>query len=182
MSKLACLWLLPLLAGLVACSGGGSKPQTGTTIELERIAFDLPAGWESQPPSSNMRAAQATIPGDAGAGQFAVFFFGEGQGGGADENIRRWISQVEFAPASDTGRQQFDAHGYLITWVDFEGTLKPAPMAGGPKEPQPNSRMLAAVVEGPGGPWFFKATGPSATLAPQRDAFIAMLESIRAKQ
>jgi hypothetical protein len=174
-------WSLLVLAIFVACTSDSSKPQTGTTIELERIAFELPAGWEAQTPGSKMRAAQANIPGEAGTAQLAVFFFGEGQGGGADENIRRWISQVDFPPGSSTDRQQFDAHGYLVTWVDFEGTLKPAPMAGGPKEPQPSSRLLGAVVEGPGGPWFFKATGPSATLASQRDAFIAMLESIRGK-
>jgi hypothetical protein len=171
-------WILLGLVGIVACTGGSSKPQTGKRVELERISFQLPAGWEAEPPSSKMRVAQATIPAESGAAQFAVFFFGEGQGGSADENIRRWISQVEFAAGSATGRQQFDSHGYLVTWVDFEGTLKPAPMSGGPKEPQPSSRLLGAVVEGPGGPWFFKATGPSATLAPQRDAFIAMLESI----
>jgi hypothetical protein len=54
-------------------------------------------------------------------------------------------------------------------------------MSGGPAEAQPNSRLLGAVVEGPGGPWFFKATGPSATLGAQRDAFLAMLESLRAR-
>jgi hypothetical protein len=148
---------------------------------LERIAFQLPPGWTQEAPSSTMRVAQASIPGEAGAAQLAVFHFGEGKGGGAEENIRRWISQIEFAPGSHTGREQFDASGFLITWVNFEGTLKPAPMSGGPSEAQPDSRLLGAVVEGPGGPWFFKATGPSATLASQQDAFLAMLESVRAK-
>ncbi len=180
MRDLAGCWWLLVLAGILACSGGSSKP-TGKTIELDRIRFELPAGWEAQPPSSKMRVAQVTISGEAGAAQLGVFFFGEGQGGSADENIRRWIGQVEFAPGSSTGRQQFDAHGYTVTWVDFEGTLQPAPMTGGPAEPQPGSRLLGAIVEGPGGPWFFKVTGPSATVAPQRDAFIAMLESVRAK-
>jgi hypothetical protein len=166
---------------LVACAGGKSQPQGGKPIELDRIAFQLPAGWESQAPASKMRVAQATIPGAAGAAELAVFFFGEGQGGSAEQNIRRWISQLEFAPGSSTGRQQFDVGGMLVTWVDFEGTLKPNPMSGGPAEAQPGSRLLGAVVEGPGGPWFFKATGPSATLAAQRDAFIAMLESLRAR-
>lgn len=168
--------LLVLIAG---CTGG--KLPAGKTVELEKIAFELPAGWESEAPSSKMRVAQAKIPGEGGEAQFAVFFFGEGQGGGAEENIRRWISQIEFAPGSSTGREQFDAQGFLITWVNFEGTLKPSPMSGGPTEAQPNSRLLGAVVEGPGGPWFFKATGPSATLASQRDAFIQMLSSIRGK-
>ena len=44
---------------------------------------------------------------------------------------------------------------------------------------QPGSRLLGAVVEGEGGPWFFKATGPDATLAPQRLPFRGMLQRAR---
>jgi hypothetical protein len=172
-------WPALLLAVVVACTD--DKPPAGKTIELDRIAFDLPAGWRAEEPSSKMRVAQAKIPGAEAPAELAVFYFGEGKGGGAEENIRRWISQIEFAPGSSTGREQFDSQGYLITWVNFEGTLKASPLSGGPTAPQPGSRLLGAVVEGPGGPWFFKATGPSATLAPQRDAFIQMLSSIRAK-
>jgi hypothetical protein len=167
---------------LMLIAGCTREQSPGKTIELEKIAFELPPGWQAETPSSKMRVAQATIPGDGGgAGQLAVFYFGEGQGGGVEENIRRWISQIEFAPGSSTGREQFDAQGFLVTWVNFEGTLKASPMSGGPNEPQTNARLLGAVVEGPGGPWFFKATGPSTTIAPQRDAFIQMLESIRAR-
>jgi hypothetical protein len=54
-------------------------------------------------------------------------------------------------------------------------------MGMGSSSPQPGFRLLGAVVEGPGGPWFFKATGPDATLGPQKDAFVAMLKSVRAK-
>lgn len=171
------LMALSLVLLAAACTGGGrSEP---TPVELDRIAFDLPAGWQREDPSSPMRAAQARIPGAAGAAELAVFHFGEGQGGSADENIRRWISQVEFGPGSSTAREQFDVRGFLVTWVDFEGTLKAGQMSGGPAQAQPGSRLLGAIVEGPGGPWFFKATGPNATLAPQRDAFLAMLESVR---
>jgi hypothetical protein len=35
------------------------------------------------------------------------------------------------------------------------------------------------VIEGSGGPWFVKATGPDKTLAPQRDAFFSLLKSVR---
>jgi hypothetical protein len=52
----------------------------------------------------------------------------------------------------------------------------------GSSEAVPDARLLGAVVEGPGGPWFFKATGPDSTLGPQRDAFLAMLKSVRPKQ
>ena len=71
------------------------------------------------------------------------------------------------------------SHGVFTThWVDVEGTLKPSMMGTGPTTPQPGSRLLGAVVEGPGGPWFFKATGPAETLDAQRDAFFALLKSM----
>jgi hypothetical protein len=143
------------------------------------IDFDLPAGWQPQQPSSNMRLAQAVIPGSGGSGELAVFYFGPGGGGTVDANIERWINQMESAdhPSPET----FEANGYRVTWVDVHGTLKASSMGMGPSSEQPDSRLFGAVVEGPGGPWFFKATGPNATMEPARDAFVAMLKSVRAK-
>jgi hypothetical protein len=143
------------------------------------IDFDVPKSWQSQPPSSGMRVAQAVIPGPGGPGELAVFYFGPGGGGSVDANIQRWIEQMESPeqPKPET----FEANGYRVTWIDVRGTLKPSMMGAGPTTPQPDSRLLGAVVEGPGGPWFFKATGPDTTLTPERDAFIGMLKSVRAK-
>ena len=171
------VWVAFLLATAAGCTE--SKPPASKTVELDKIAFELPAGWESQEPSSKMRVAQARVPGEAGDADFAVFYFGEGKGGTAEENINRWANQIEFAPGSATGNEQFDTQGFLIRWVNFEGTLKAGLLMGGPTAPQPSSRLLGAVVEGPGGPWFFKATGPEATLGPQREPFLKMLRSVR---
>jgi hypothetical protein len=144
------------------------------------IDFELPTAWQSQPPSSSMRVAQAVIPGPGGPGDLAVFYFGPGSGGTAEANIQRWIEQMENAeqPKPET----FETNGYRVTWVDVRGTLKASSMGMGPAKAQPDARLFGAVIEGPGGPWFFKATGPDATLAPQRDAFVAMLKSVRPKQ
>jgi hypothetical protein len=152
----------------------GSAPQGEGDID-----FDLPEGWQSQPPSSSMRVAQAVIPGPGGPGDLAVFYFGPGGGGGVDANIERWIGQMETTERPEPER--FESNGYQVTWIDVRGTLKPSTMGTGPATAQPNARLFGAVVEGPGGPWFFKATGPEATLAPQRDAFVAMLKSVRTR-
>ena len=40
-------------------------------------------------------------------------------------------------------------------------------------------RLIGAVVEGDGGPWFFKLTGPDATLAAARGAYLEMLAGVR---
>jgi hypothetical protein len=162
----------------VGCEAN-SAPTQGTPVQLERVSFDLPTGWQQVPPSSSMRVAQASIPGPGGAAEMAVFHFGAGQGGDVEANLQRWINQVELEPGSAVQRESFESNGMRVTWVDVRGTLKPGQMGMGPSTPQPNSRLLGAVVEGDGGPWFFKATGTDATLAPQRDAFLAMLHTMK---
>jgi hypothetical protein len=126
-----------------------------------------------------MRAAQAVIDGPGGPAELAVFHFGAGQGGDIEANIQRWIAQIVPQPGTSPQRESFDGDGVRITWVDAEGTLQAGQMGMGPTTPQPNSRLLGAVVEGDGGPWFFKATGPDLTLAAQRLAFRGMLQRAR---
>ena len=143
------------------------------------IDFDLPKSWESQPPSSSMRLSQAVIPGPGGPGDFAVFYFGPSGGGGVEANIDRWIGQME---TTDPPKPEiFESGGLKVTWVDVKGTLKPGQMGMSNTTAMSDARLYGAVVEGPGGPWFFKATGPDATLGPQRDAFVTILKNVRSK-
>ena len=141
------------------------------------ITYRLPAGWNRTARSSSMRIDQAVIPGPGGTAEMAVFFFGVGGGGGVQQNLERWSSQMELTapPAQET----FESNGLTIHWMDVSGTLKASTMGMGPSTDQPNSRMFAAVVEGEGGPWFFKVTGPASTLDGQRDAFLEMLRTVR---
>jgi hypothetical protein len=143
------------------------------------IWIHLPDAWEEQTPEPGMRLAQAAIPGPGGPGQLAVFYFGEGGGGGVEANLQRWIGMMELAPGTEPHRETFESNGFRITWLDVAGTMMPSQMGMGPTEAQPDMRMLAAVVEGPRGPWFFRANGPDATMAAQRDAFVGMLKSLR---
>jgi len=180
----------PMPAGAAATSDApigpissrGTNPEAPAPGQGGSIDFDLPAKWQSQTPDTQMRLAQASIPGTGGPGQLAVFFFGPGGGGGTDANIQRWIGQMEPAPGSNPQPQTFQTgSGYKVTWVEVAGTLKASTMGTGPTADQPGARLLGAVVEGPGGPWFFKATGPDATLVGAREDFLAMLKSVRAK-
>lgn len=160
---------------------GCSRPaEPGTPMEIRGLAIELPAGWVSVPPTSPMRAAQAVIQGPGGPAELTVFHFGVGQGGDPEANIQRWLGQV--VPDAGTGpeREVFEGKsGVRITWVDVEGTLQMDRTGMGPATPVPGSRLMGAVVEGEGGPWFFKATGPDLTLAPQRLAFRGMLQRAR---
>ncbi|HEX7180823.1 MAG TPA: hypothetical protein VF756_03205 [Thermoanaerobaculia bacterium] len=163
-------------------SRGGAVPGDQAAQAGEGIDFDMPANWQSETPETSMRMAQAAIPGASGPGLLAVFYFGPGGGGGVEDNIQRWIDQMEPAPGSDLQPETFQTpNGYKVTWVDVAGVLKPSSMGMGPETAQPNSRLFGAVVEGPGGPWFFKVTGPDATLSAERENFLSMLRSVREK-
>ncbi len=160
---------------LTSRSAGGQ----GSAIVAPGAIFMMPADWIAETPSSSMRLAQARIPGPAGDGQLTAFYFGAGGGGGLESNLSRWVGQVEIDAGTEPSRAELDtASGFRVTWIEVQGTIKPSGMGMGPTEPQPGSRMLAAVVEGPQGPWYFKATGPSENLASQREAFLGMLKNV----
>ena len=154
--------------------------KAGVAAPAGSIEFDLPKGWQQQEPQSSMRLAQAAISGPGGPGEFAVFYFGEGGGGTVDANIDRWIGQMETKdrPKPETFQS---AGGLKVTWVDVKGTLKPSQMGMGPSTALSNARLYGGVVEGPGGPWFFKATGSGATLAPARAAVLALVKGVQTK-
>jgi hypothetical protein len=169
---------VPLLSGHAQESDTGTGE---TTVRAGKMRFDLPADWQREAPRGGMRLAQAQIPGTAGLGELAVFFFGEGQGGGLEANLQRWLGQVEPDPGSEPQRQSFEVGDFHVVWIDVFGTLKASGFGMGPSVDQPGSRLFGAVVEGPGGPWFFKATGPDATLDAAREDFVAMVRSVRSE-
>jgi hypothetical protein len=158
----------------------GAGPAAPGGPAAARLVFQLPAAWPSETPSSSMRLAQAKIPGRSGAdvGELAIFYFGPGGGGTPEANIERWIGQID-QPAAPPHRGEFSSHGLAVTWVEVAGTMKPSTVGMGPATARPGSRLLGAVVEGPGGPWFVKAIGPDATIAAARPAFLELLHGLR---
>lgn len=162
-------------------SGAGEKALAaeGPTVATPSFRFELPANWRREQPSSGMRLAQAVVPGPAGPGELAVFHFGAGRGGSVESNFDRWLGQLDQLAGSTPERGELSAAGFRISWIDARGTLLPSTMGSGPTTPQPGFRLLGAVVEGEGGPWFFKVTGPQTTLAAEREAFFDLLRGVR---
>ena len=151
----------------------------GSSVEVAGLHFTLPETFRSEPPASEMRLFQAAIAGDAGPAELVLFHFGAGQGGTVEANFERWLSQFERAPGAEPERGRIAADGLDVQWIAVAGTLLPSGMGMGPTTPQPGSRLLGAVVEGDGGPWFFKMTGPDATVAAAREPFLALLRGLR---
>ncbi|MEZ5398015.1 MAG: hypothetical protein R2729_00015 [Bryobacteraceae bacterium] len=144
------------------------------------ISWTAPAAWKSQG-ERPMRAATYTIPpaaSDSEPGECAVFYFGQGQGGGVDANIKRWLGQFKDAPANPQPKSK-TINGLKATTIEHAGTyMSGAPMAP-VKTPKPGYRLIGTIVEAPGGNVFFKLTGPARTVAAAQPAFDKMLAGVK---
>ncbi len=157
---------------------------SGPRAAVGGISWAEPAGWQSLG-AQGMRAASYAIPTEEGGevAEMAVFFFGPGQGGDTEANIQRWIGQFKGAgggPAEEVRRGARAINGLQVTTLEAKGAYAGAggPMMGG-GEAQPGYMMLAAIVDGPQAPVFFKLTGPEAVVEAARARFDALLESLR---
>lgn len=149
-----------------------------------RLAWEVPRDWIVEQPDSRMRVGQYRVPGAAGDGRCVVFYFGPGEGGDPSANARRWAGQFEQPDGSSSlDRMQvtlLDSTAIPVRIVELTGTYDGGMARNDePARSQPGFMLLGAIAEGPGAPWFFKLTGPEATVRPQREAFVRMLESIR---
>ena len=133
-----------------------------------------------------MRIAQYKVPateGDSEAGECVVFYFGPGQGGDTASNVARWSSQFskpQGGPAQSRVTEQ-KLGDRLVTRVEVSGTYQPGSMSFGGQtpSPRPGYMLLGAIIPGGDANWFFRCTGPEATMQSNRAAFDGLLASIR---
>jgi hypothetical protein len=159
-------------------------PPEGSGTGESALSWTVPKGWVTEAPTSPMRKAQYRVPGPGGAGECAVFYFGPGQGGDAMANAERWAGQFkkpDGSSARDAMKTSTSRVGNsTVLMVEVTGTYTGGmTMSVDPPEEQPGSMLLGAIAEGPDANWFFKFTGPEATVRAQRAAFEGMVRSLR---
>jgi hypothetical protein len=161
-------------------------PETPATSPAQAPRTDLvwqaPSTFAAETPKSRMRLASYKIPksaGDAEDGELSVFHFGSKGGGGVEANIKRWVDQFSDVPETAVKRSERTMNGLTQHIVEIESGTFSSGMPGGPKAPKKNFGMIAVVVETPHGLYFFKATGPTATLQASRSDVFAFLDSIK---
>ncbi len=167
------LTLLSLLPALAHAESAGG------------LSWKAPPGWSADAPRP-MRAATYKVPpakGETEGAECAVFYFGSGQGGGVEDNLKRWLGQFEQPdgkPSEKAAKIKKEKIGGLqINTVELAGTYNASmgPMAATPSS-KPGFRLLGAIVEGPQGNVFFKLTGPAKTVEAASKDFRKMLASL----
>lgn len=159
-------------------------PRPGSGTGANALVWATPTAWIREAPTSRMRRAQYRVPGPGGPAELVVFYFGPGQGGDPMANAARWGSQFTQPdgrpPAEALRTSRLDVAGLPVLLVETSGTYSGGmPMGGGPTATFPNSMLLGAIAQGPDANWFFKLTGPKATVEAQRGAFDVMVRSLK---
>jgi hypothetical protein len=165
--------------GQGAASG---QPDGSGMIDVGAIAFRLPPKWEAQQPTSSMRRAQVSASGSAGPAELIVYFFGPQGAGTAQANIERWIGQFtnpDGSPVSDAKQSSSKVSTFDVTKLEVAGKFAGGMAAAGqPQAPQADQRLIAAIVNTAGGPYYFKFLGPNASVTENGVVFDALIASI----
>ena len=171
----------------VAEPAAGGEPaasswKPGEAFVVMGLKVKAPEGWLRQKPANRMRKAQFKLPhaeNDTFDGELTVI----PAFGGMDANLQRWKQQFKEVPEPLINKREVS--GMEVSIVQLDGTYlyKARPMDPAETvQPRPDYRVLAAVVQAPGGQVFFKSFGPRATMEKWQEAFTDMVDSFAPAQ
>lgn len=152
--------------------GATGGPEMPAAEGPAAIVWKAPAKWTSSPNPNAMRLATYHVPAAAGAADEAELTVVRA-GGSTEANLDRWTKQFENPQGME--RTTKTVHGLKVSTLEVQGVYQ-STMAGGP--PRTGWMLRAAVVETEQGPYFFKLTGPSASVRAARGDFDALLGSV----
>jgi len=171
---------------------GGGGPKSPVQMEGDKavvgpLLLAVPKGWSNQP-AGGMRKAQWEIAGGKGAGpaSLVVFFFGSGGAGGVEANLERWHGQFEAEAGGKPVTPKTEKKkvgGMAVTTTEVTGRYV-ASMSPGASEKNDETgwMLLGAILETPMGPYYFKLTGPKATVSAARKDFRALIDTAQLKK
>jgi hypothetical protein len=188
-------WLLLVLAlclGSVEPSIGQERQKEkkdGAPVKLDGLQSRVPADWQEEPTAGSFRLKQfrlAPIGDEKANAEVVIFYFGEGQGGSAEDNVKRWkglFAAPEGKKIDDVTKvEKMKVVDVPVTYVDIHGTHLARFPPFDPKAkitPRPNYRMVGVVFESKKGPYFIRMLGPEGTVAHYKKGFDEWLKGFK---
>lgn len=138
----------------------------GGTPEGPRPTWTAPAHWQPGKSSSVRLGSYRADGPDGAAADIAITSF-PGDVGGMVANLNRWRGQIGLGPV---GPEEASGLVQEIAIGDLPGLL--SDFTG------PSQRTVVGWFQWAGRSWFFKMTGPPATVESEKPAFLELLRSI----
>jgi hypothetical protein len=139
----------------------------GRDASPPQIKWKTPENWTEVPPSAMRYASFSAAAADGNKIDISVVTF-PGEGGSDADNVNRWRGQIGLAPidANAVASQvaQLKTPDTTFSTVDIASA---------------NTRTIAAWTRRDGRVWFFKATGPNATVEKEKPNFVKFVGSVR---
>jgi hypothetical protein len=141
------------------------------------VTWKVPPKWTLVPNASAMRLATYHVPPAASVADEAELTVVRA-GGSTEANLQRWVGQ--FANAQPATRSERTVRGRKVSMLEVSGTFRAGGMMPGSGTPlsHPGWTLTGAVVETDQGPYFFKLTGPTASVKGARSDFDSLVNSI----
>ena len=138
-----------------------------------------PVTWQyrAPPATSTMRVAEYVVPGVEGSNQAQIVVFQFPGGGSVEENINRWKGQVQGPDGkpAEPKVETFEVDGMTVTVAELAGAYRGMGMSAA----QPDSILIASMIQGDGDPVFVQLSGPDKTVDANREAFLTMLRGLK---
>ncbi len=170
-------------ASTLSAKAPTAAPVANPGMPVVQVTWVDPPEWKRSEKVSPMRKATYVIPrasSDKEDGELGVFYFGPGQGGGIEANIDRWVKQFTDVKLEDVKRADRTVNGLVAHTVEIEsGNFNANSMGRGDAMMKPGYGLLGAIVEAPSGAYFFKLTGPKATVTGAKPVFEKLIDGVR---
>jgi hypothetical protein len=193
------LGLLVLGVAALGCAAMPSEPTRtpdaepgdakGDEVTLDGLSSRVPSAWKMEKPSNKFRAYQFRVPkagGDKEDAELVIFYFGEGGGGSADDNLKRWkgfFVPPEGKSIDDVSKvDRFKVGKVEVIYLDVRGTFlsKNPPFDPNAKvERKADFRRFGVFFDSPKGPYFITLTGPAKTMEQHKAGFDNWLKAFK---
>lgn len=154
---------------------GGTQPQDSPLLPSLDLRGTPPTQWEAQPLAA-MRQASYLVKGNQGTSADISLVTLTGVAGGVLDNINRWLSQLG-RPAI-TAAQLKD---YIEPTPSPLGAISVVDLKGLPEraDAKKDGRIIAGIVGGDNGTYFFKMRGNAELVESQKGAFLSWIGTVQ---
>ncbi|GBD36054.1 hypothetical protein HRbin36_01173 [bacterium HR36] len=163
-----------------------NEQEQGTIVDLDGLTSRTPSNWKEIPTTQQFRYKVFRIPGEKAEwdAELVIFYFGEGGGGGVEENIKRWKNMFQPPEGKSidevTKVSEFKVGEVPVVYVDIRGTYLFRPFPAAPKaEPRKDYRMISVIFRSPKGPYFIRLVGPEVTVSQHQKGFDTWLKNFK---